>query len=136
MLSNPTLDLVLLCDICHLPLIGAGDFLQVNEVAAHQLDHEKEEWEARHRTPGGGVTVNLSDRSDPPPGKVLWEVYHKDCDPHPDEEGYGIGAERCTNFAELLEWTAHLMEKRWIQNTNWSIKLRSILRDSGRPIDF
>lgn len=134
-MSSPTPPLVLLCDVCKDPVTGAGDFLQVDEIAAQQRGEEHREWENRHRTPQGGVTFDLSDRSDPPPGKIPWEVYHQDCDPNPDNQGYWIGAERCKTFPELLDWTAHLMEKRWLQNTNWSTKVRSILRDSGCSVN-
>lgn len=131
-MPDPGPALVLLCDVCREPLGGAGDYLRVSVNEAVQRGAELNEWDERHRTPGGGISFDLSKPEDAPPPDVRWAVYHGGCDPDPDnEEGYWFGAERCTNFAELLYWTAHLMEKRWVRNTDWDHRLRRILHDSG-----
>lgn len=128
--------IVLTCETCSNPVTGHDGFLQVDEVAANEHERVYEEWADRHRTSGGGVTYNVADRSDPPPGKVAWHICHCDCGPDPDNEGYAIPAGRCSTFPQLIGWTAHLLEKRWLQNTIWAATLRGILRDSGCAADI
>lgn len=123
--------IVLTCEVCSKPITDGNGFLQIDEVAANDYERAYETWADRHRTPGGGVTYNIADRSDPPPSKVAWHVFHQDCDPDPENEGYAIPAGRCSTFPQLISWTAHLLEKRWLPNTNWAGTLRRVLHDSG-----
>ena len=43
------------------------------------------------------------------------------------ETGYFFEAKRINTRAKALDWTLHLLEKGWLQNTNWNEFLRSKL---------
>lgn len=45
-----------------------------------------------------------------------WITAHFDCD---DRDGYSIDVERIRTHEQALAWTAHLMGKRWVADTNW-----------------
>lgn len=55
-----------------------------------------------------------------------WMARHIACD---DIDGpfYAIDVERIRTPEQMLWWTAHLMEKRWLTFTNW----RGIIRHRG-----
>lgn len=60
------------------------------------------------------------------PDHVHWYRYHCSCDPHADEGSYWIAVERIRTLPELLSWTAHLMQKRWLKATDWSYLIAGI----------
>ncbi len=59
------------------------------------------------------------------PGPVPWEVHHSACDPRPDSDDYWIAVSRARSHAQLLNWTAHLMGKTWLENTTWDDVIRT-----------
>jgi hypothetical protein len=71
-------------------------------------------WEAKH--PG---LFTGSDLNEYPPA-VLWEIHHRDCDPEPARYDYWIDTERADTHETLLSWTAHLLDKDWIIETDWA----------------
>lgn len=52
-------------------------------------------------------------------GQPIWHAWHKACDPDLTSDPYWIAVERIRTRAELKEWTRHLGDKRWIDDTNW-----------------
>lgn len=52
-------------------------------------------------------------------GEVPWHVYHKTCDPAPENEAYFWDIERSRTVAELMEWWLHLAGKNWFAHTDW-----------------
>lgn len=131
MTSTDTNSCVLLCDVCRTPVTGRNGYLQIDEVKAAHRQQAVKGWEDRHRTPGGGVSFNIADKTDPPPARVHWDIYHEACDPDPENQGYSIPADACATYDQLLVWTAHLLEKTWLPDTDWAATIRRILQDSG-----
>ncbi|EUA15423.1 hypothetical protein I546_1145 [Mycobacterium kansasii 732] len=72
------------------------------------------------------------------PDVVRWLTYHTRCDPQRNEANvYRIDVERCRTVWALLDWTAHLISKRWFIHTNWNEFLRSAhtqIPFAGQPI--
>ena len=69
--------------------------------------------------------VDLMDRPEP----ASWQVHCDDCNPHNDDDCsncYWINVERCSTWAQLVEWTVHLSEKEWVLTaTNWMQFIRA-----------
>ncbi|ALL79502.1 hypothetical protein AD006_30160 (plasmid) [Pseudonocardia sp. EC080610-09] len=66
---------------------------------------------------GSYTVTELLDLPDP----VVWQVHCDACNPHTDtatglacEGCYSFGVERCATWAQLVDWTAHLMDKPWV----------------------
>lgn len=69
------------------------------------------------------VEINM-----PPEDGGLWRSLHTGCS---EDDYYGIDLEQVSDYRGLLRWTAHLMDKNWLAQTNWSALIRSVLTDKG-----
>jgi hypothetical protein len=68
------------------------------------------------------------------PEAAPWRVWHRRCDPDPDEERgdyYHFTLDRVVDACGLLHWTAHLMKKPWLAATNWDDLLRGAADGHG-----
>ncbi|MFC8704910.1 hypothetical protein ACFUIV_22365 [Streptomyces anulatus] len=52
----------------------------------------------------------------------------------PGEGAYDIPAAKTRSWEQLLDWTAHLMEKSWLSHTDWDDFLRGVHRGGGRLV--
>ncbi len=62
------------------------------------------------------------------PEEVRWQANHEECDPARDGSHYRIPAFKLRTRADLLDWTAHVMEKTWLPSTDW----RDLLREARK----
>lgn len=114
MAAPPPMALVWICATCREPVADHTGYLHVNhetigEVRRGERDHSREH-------PDTGISIDaLLGMPDPAP----WQVHHGACDPDSDSPDYVIHIERARTHAQLLHWTAHLMEKRWLKYTDW-----------------
>lgn len=115
------------CDSCGSPVADGAGYVHVSRHAIHR--HELESREAKERIEDR-LIVSAADLLDFP-CQVSWHVHHADCDPDPEAFCYWFTVERARTHAALLDWTAHLMNKRWIDATNWSDFIRRALRGGG-----
>jgi hypothetical protein len=69
------------------------------------------------------------------PAAVPWRIHHRRCDPSPGIDGYWFHANRCGTERHLLAWTAHLLEKDWLKDTDWSVFLYRLLAANGGDLD-
>jgi len=92
-------------------------------------DSESEKW-VIGGSPETGKMYNASELLDHPeqPG---WGVHHSKCDPNRESGEYWFGVDRCRSYPELIDWTAHLLEKNWFTDTDWPEFLRQVLRTQG-----
>ncbi|MEY9848439.1 hypothetical protein ABH940_005542 [Streptacidiphilus sp. BW17] len=57
---------------------------------------------------------------------TTWRTTHDGC-AAPPAGAYRIPLERVTNWAALLHWTAHLLDRPWLACTDWSdVLLRTL----------
>lgn len=120
-------------------LINAGDgYVHVSRQEAH--DHRQYWRELRQRKRAemaakgapGWMPIGYSGSelvNGPPPAR--WVTHHRVCDPNPDSNDYWFDVARADTAAKLLDWSAHLLGKNWIQDTNWSDFIRSVTRRLG-----
>lgn len=58
-----------------------------------------------------------------------WEAYHDDCDPGPDSDlDYWIDINQAATLADLLGWSAKLLCKRWLADTDWGRVLQRAVK--------
>ena len=86
---------------------------------------------------GGGSEVNLLAYFDEN-GRVVeapWEVLCDKCRPadHDCYMCYWFEVGRIDNWAKLIDWTSHLMEKTWLVYTNWDKFIRSATQAGDGP---
>ncbi|OFB42571.1 hypothetical protein BA059_05010 [Mycolicibacterium sp. (ex Dasyatis americana)] len=98
--------------------------MTVDEIAARDRGPEIEAWKAR----GGSRSPRELLEA---PAPIAWHIYHQECDPAPEHEGYSLLASQCSTWPQLVAWTAHVLEKPWLQYTTWGSLLRTILTSSG-----
>jgi hypothetical protein len=60
------------------------------------------------------------------PEPAHWHAWHLACDPEPDGGRYFIDVERIRTAWDVLDWTAHLTQKRWLADTDWFDVVRDI----------
>lgn len=51
--------------------------------------------------------------------RPLWHALHAACDPQPDSLDYWLAVESISTLPQVLNWTAHLMGKEWVSETDW-----------------
>ena len=107
-------DLQAICDDCGQPIPDGGGHVWVDHLEAADLAKKERTKVAR--------TVSLSavlssTRVTP------WRTHHHGCTTN-SASTYGIPVEELRTFADVLNWTAHLLEKPWLSGTNWYSMLR------------
>lgn len=132
--------LVFRCERCNQPVTGDTGYLHVSydDIYAHEQAWNK--WEQKQRTvnaddePVGGYSIYrwipataLADLA----GPARWRVHHRKCDPDPDGNDYWVSVNRVTSYEELLSWTAHLLNKTWLSDTDWSDFIRKCLKEAA-----
>lgn len=122
------------CEVCGTPVANGKGYVCVDQAyAMYAYPKLHKEWKQARIDDGsikrfGGMeswtgTALVGDS----PEAAKWHIYHEKCDPSPDRySDYWFGVERCRTYAELINWTAHLMDKNWLVNTDWSTFLQRV----------
>ncbi|MER8062753.1 MULTISPECIES: hypothetical protein [unclassified Streptomyces] len=118
-------ELLLICRKCCLQVGQDDGYLWAHSGEVNAVGRACRTWKAEHTEPDGTLSVT--------PGQVLeypepaaWRAHHQRCDPDRDEMHYRIPAARLRLRADLLDWTAHLIEKAWLSHTDW----REVIRET------
>lgn len=51
---------------------------------------------------------------------TAWHTTHNECAPKMPSWAYAIPVERINTWTAFLHWTAHLMDKPWLDGTDWT----------------
>jgi len=130
-LAGPGLDVI--CGACRKPIGDGEGNLWVDLSAVNAAEQAQAEWERRYKADETLVTVTAAQLSELP-DEVPWRSHHIDCDPQPGANAYAIPATELRTWAELLDWTAHLMEKPWLGLTDWDGLLRAVVGGKTRVV--
>jgi hypothetical protein len=123
-------ELNIICQACEQPL-GDNDStfgnLWISHAEWHAYSDAYAEWEAEYVTKleGGGESVTgagIVTR----PSRVTWRAHHSACDSGEEADLYSIPSPKLRTWADLVDWTAHLMEKTWLSDTTWAQMLRGV----------
>lgn len=113
--------LVWMCDTCRKPIADGTGYIHVNMATVGQRQRAWRKFDEEHSTGGALVIQGATwDEFFDLPDLAPWQAHHEACDPLPDAGDYFFGVDRARSHAQLLNWTSHLMEKAWLEYTDWA----------------
>lgn len=121
-------ELAVICDACAKPISDGAGYLHVSHHAIAEHEQAMARWREDNQ-PGGYMCITDL-LAIPKPAR--WRAHHRRCDPEPDSSDYWIDVARLRTWRALLEWTAHLMGKRWLPATDWQRLIESAVYGNGR----
>lgn len=117
------------CAVCGKQIEKPGDGLLAardDDATAAEFACEDREYERRHVVTADGLPEVCSLTSllaEPDIGPVPWQAFHYKC--RDGRFRYEIELERITQWWQVADWTAHLLETRsWLRYTDWYALLR------------
>ncbi|MCW2898787.1 MAG: hypothetical protein JWO67_1052 [Streptosporangiaceae bacterium] len=116
------------CDVCGRLVADNEGSLYVRDVDLQARRVDAGEWQCIH----GGGPVSLAELFSHP-AVAVWMIGHDRCRP-PESEGYHIAVEQVRTWRDLLRWTAHLMPKTWLPDTNWGSVIGAAAEGRDRRI--
>lgn len=123
------------CEVCGRTIADGAGYVTASYEDFQKYEDERAEWREKHFNPiapGSDTGFFKGNALIDYPLRVHWKVLHRDCDPDLDEcYGYAIYVERIRTPAQVIGWTAHLLGKRWLDNTDWQDLLHHIAVDLG-----
>lgn len=118
------IELEFICDTCGFRVADGDGSIRMSFGDLHEYRRAVEDWERRKRGPEGTVSLaDLLDHPDPAP----WLIQHTVCRPK-GADGYEIDVEQVRTWRDLVKWTSHLLEKNWLQSTNWAAVIGAAAR--------
>lgn len=128
-------DFDLVCTGCEQP---GADYLEIDDGHAMRNLGARKTTEQRRidkaRTEGRPVWIISGDDLLDGPQSVRWKAWHRSCDPEPQADHYWIAADRISRWEHVVDWTAHLMSKRWFEETDWDQLLWGLANNNGRVL--
>lgn len=119
-------ELVLTCDRCRFPIVGDTGCL-----SASMTDIGLRQGGRYSRLGGPPGAAEALDRLIGQP-LVRWRALHDACREPDEDDCYQIDAATLQTRSGLLSWTAHLMEKNWLADTDWRFVIREAI-GGGEP---
>ncbi len=107
------------CDLCHEPIADDEGRAYVNGRDAEEVKRARASFEKEHKHPKHELYVYTGADLAKLPQPARWEFRHHACDPAPDRADYWFNIAEVRTEAALLVKTALLMEKSWLEATNW-----------------
>lgn len=108
------------CEICGKSVSTKEGVLVVYLKEIDQFQKERDAWERDHPFDDSGIRAISFPTNYP--ALVKWHHGHSKCLP---EGFYYIPYSRFDTPAKALSWTLHLMGKRWLRSTHWSLAVRA-----------
>lgn len=115
-------ELEFLCDACGRPVEDGHGSLYVLFSELHKRRNAMSAWKAASEPGTPRPAVSLVEALQLP-SPAPWHIHHDRCRPRHEGDGYHIDVERIRSWRDLVRWTAHLMEKNWLGDTNWQVLL-------------
>ncbi|MFF3242907.1 hypothetical protein ACFYWY_04025 [Streptomyces sp. NPDC002870] len=129
-------ELKAICDACKQPVDDRDGCIWIDNGMINERQESVRAWEKEgmDRTPAGELVIRNAMEIMNYPGGVRWNVHHSACDLDIDADAYSIEVERLRSWADLAHWTAHLMGKAWLGDTDWRKVLDSAAHGEGTRI--
>lgn len=125
---SPNGKLVMMCHGCGKSVAdGKGWVHLLGDVGAYQK--QVEEFNELYVDKNG--FVNGGDWLFGHPDMPKWVVHHSDCDPDPDGGEYFIDVHRINTWRSVAHWSAHLSQKNWFADTDWTDFVYELERHNG-----
>jgi hypothetical protein len=119
-----TRQLVWTCAGCGQPITDGTGYVHIDLAAVGATRRAVAKWKTDHEGPDRPIVMSLAEYRDYP-SRARWLTHHAACDPSPDSEDYWFDVARAATHAQLLDWTAHLMGKIWLEHTDWANLIRT-----------
>ncbi|MGW2183645.1 hypothetical protein ACWCXX_37630 [Streptomyces sp. NPDC001732] len=124
-----TRELFLVCQGCGHRISDDAGYLWAHTAEVNAVQRE---WKAQHaRAADRALAMDLVDLLEGP-DQARWQATHVGCDPERGGSHYRVAAGKLRTRADLLDWTAHLMEKNWLPATDWHDLLREARKGGER----
>jgi hypothetical protein len=118
-----TPELLAICDVCLQPIDDGDGSVWVDQHAAHAVARQP----VATVDDGPFEALDLTNL----PEDVIWHTSHTACGEMPSW-AYAIPVERIRTWQAFLHWTVHLMDKKWLETTDWQMfVLRSLEPQQG-----
>lgn len=115
-------ELTHICRKCRKVIDDGRGYICIDRAAAFERPAQMRNWrkELHKNCKTKPCLHQATDLAGCPP-IVHWQTYHTRCDQDRDisDRYYRIDVERCRTVWALLEWTAHLIAKKWFIHTDW-----------------
>lgn len=109
------------CEVCELPIAGDDGVLFMEYGDLRRRDDALDAWRQAHPGPAYSGEDHATY-----PERVHWHVRHHACGGEGEAVAvYVIESGRIDTWRKVAGWTAHLMEKRWLGDTDWAARLYS-----------
>lgn len=118
------------CGVCREPVDDGEGSIWVSMAEVHRSKEEAErEIVERRTTPTAEyVASRLVSVADlPEDTRARWRVTHNACSEGDGTGEYWFDVGRARTWHELVDWSAHLLEKDWLVHTRWDGFLQGLL---------
>ena len=110
------------CQVCGKPVSTEQGILTIYKKELDQYEEQHKEWEKRHPLDEHGVQILTVGDMDEMPDLISWHWGHARC---LGDGMYTIDYSRFDSIGKALSWTLHLMEKYWLDFTDWEAAVRA-----------
>lgn len=107
------------CTGCGEPVRSGTGYLQVDERAAGARARAHRLVDALRPSSGAAVDIRAHREADERHPVACWQPWHAACDPDRNGAHYWVAIERVGDLRRVLDWTAHLVPKAWLEGTDW-----------------
>lgn len=121
--------MIWLCDDCHKPIVGNTGYFRVSHEDIARHDDAARAWEAKYAHKAAVTLEELCEH----PRPARWTFHHDGCRPDGNGHAYSADIARVGTFRAALQWTAHLMEKNWLDSTDWRAVIERALELNPNP---
>ena len=115
-------EITLICETCGQPITGSQGsiYIRIGDVGAHR--EAERQWREIHPV---GTALDIAALA-LMPEDIRWRTGHDACRTDNDQDCYDIDAARISTWPRVAWWTAHLLEKNWLQDSDWDDVLREL----------
>lgn len=114
-------NLLWICEKCGQRLVADDGVLYMEYGDLHRRDEALEAWTKANPESERGGAAYMSF-----PSAVHWHVRHNACGGDSEAtNAYVIESGRIDTWRKVAAWSAHLMEKSWLADTDWSARIHS-----------
>lgn len=119
--------LIWTCEVCDHAIDDHEGYVTVSYTDMGEYGRLRDEWERTYLISDMPLKAYNVGALAYHPDLPRWRVLHRDCDPRPTSNDYWISVERIRTLADVIHWSAHLMNKKWIQETTWTSVLETVM---------
>ncbi|WP_284762820.1 hypothetical protein [Arthrobacter sp. efr-133-R2A-63] len=117
------------CHYCKKSIRDGAGYVDVPGADVYRLEKAEQTWREDH--PYGGTLKELLGLPNP----AAWVATHTKCDPHPEKGSYRFDVAEARTTEDILDWTLHLMDKTWMEFTDWTDFIRNHMAENGTVLD-